>query len=178
MALGIYYLHCCKPPVLHLDRKSANVLLDRHGHAKVCDFGLAYRYEVDGSGKVLGFIEPSGECGSAAMDYLGCAKNEQVLDRADQPCAAYDQGRAIVADLGGSTICEVSRGGRVLNNAQQTAGYIEGFTYTAMQARTPRGARRCTAAHPRPPPPPPPPPPPSPAPRPCPRRRRWRPTWC
>ena len=42
VALGIYYLHCCKPPVLHLDLKSANVLLDRHGHAKVCDFGLAH----------------------------------------------------------------------------------------------------------------------------------------
>ena len=96
----------------------------------------------DGSGKVLGFIEPTGDCGSPAMDYLGCAKNEQVLDRADQPCAAYDQGRAIVADLGGSTICEVSRGGRVMNNAQQTVGYIEGFSYTAMQARTPPSSRR------------------------------------
>ena len=42
VALGLYYLHCCKPPVLHLDLKSANVLLDAHGHAKVCDFGLAH----------------------------------------------------------------------------------------------------------------------------------------
>lgn len=42
VALGIYYLHCCKPPVLHLDLKSANVLLDKHGIAKVCDFGLAH----------------------------------------------------------------------------------------------------------------------------------------
>ena len=42
VALGIYYLHCCKPPVLHLDLKSANVLLDGHGIAKVCDFGLAH----------------------------------------------------------------------------------------------------------------------------------------
>ena len=42
VALGLFYLHCCKPPVLHLDLKSANVLLDAHGHAKVCDFGLAH----------------------------------------------------------------------------------------------------------------------------------------
>lgn len=48
VALGLYYLHCCKPPVLHLDLKSANVLLDRHGHAKVCDFGLAHlKHDVD-----------------------------------------------------------------------------------------------------------------------------------
>ena len=42
VALGIYYLHTSKPPVLHLDLKSANVLLDGHGNAKVCDFGLAH----------------------------------------------------------------------------------------------------------------------------------------
>jgi len=42
VAGGLYYLHCCTPPVLHLDLKSANVLLDGHGNAKVCDFGLAH----------------------------------------------------------------------------------------------------------------------------------------
>ena len=36
VAGGLYYLHCCTPPVLHLDLKSANVLLDEHGVAKVC----------------------------------------------------------------------------------------------------------------------------------------------
>uniref|UniRef100_A0A7S3BNL9 Protein kinase domain-containing protein n=1 Tax=Haptolina ericina TaxID=156174 RepID=A0A7S3BNL9_9EUKA len=46
VALGIYYLHSCRPPVLHLDLKSANVLLDSYGVAKVCDFGLA-RLKMD-----------------------------------------------------------------------------------------------------------------------------------
>lgn len=41
VALGIFYLHSSKPPVLHLDLKSANVLLDDYGKVKVCDFGLA-----------------------------------------------------------------------------------------------------------------------------------------
>ena len=45
MALGIYYLHCFDPPVLHLDLKSANVLLDELGTAKVCDFGLSHTME-------------------------------------------------------------------------------------------------------------------------------------
>lgn len=35
VALGIFYLHSSKPPVLHLDLKSANVLLDEFGVAKV-----------------------------------------------------------------------------------------------------------------------------------------------
>ena len=38
----MYYLHSCKPPILHLDLKSPNVLLDEYGCAKVCDLGLAH----------------------------------------------------------------------------------------------------------------------------------------
>ncbi len=45
MALGIYYLHEFDPPVLHLDLKSANVLIDDAGIAKVCDFGMSHVLE-------------------------------------------------------------------------------------------------------------------------------------
>ena len=42
VALGVYYLHHFDPPILHLDLKSANVLIDEMGTAKVCDFGLSH----------------------------------------------------------------------------------------------------------------------------------------
>jgi serine/threonine protein kinase len=40
MAEGILYLHLNKPPILHRDLKSLNILLDEHMSVKVSDFGL------------------------------------------------------------------------------------------------------------------------------------------
>ncbi|XP_007561766.1 receptor-interacting serine/threonine-protein kinase 3 isoform X2 [Poecilia formosa] len=41
IALGINFLHSISPPVLHLDLKPSNVLLDSDLNAKLTDFGLA-----------------------------------------------------------------------------------------------------------------------------------------
>uniref|UniRef100_A0A3B3VW03 Receptor-interacting serine-threonine kinase 3 n=1 Tax=Poecilia latipinna TaxID=48699 RepID=A0A3B3VW03_9TELE len=41
IALGINFLHSLSPPVLHLDLKPSNVLLDSDLNAKLTDFGLA-----------------------------------------------------------------------------------------------------------------------------------------
>ena len=41
IAYGMTYLHSRKPPLLHRDLKSANILIDGSYRAKITDFGLA-----------------------------------------------------------------------------------------------------------------------------------------
>ena len=41
VALGMNYLHLRRPPILHLDLKSMNVLLSELLHAKIADFGFS-----------------------------------------------------------------------------------------------------------------------------------------
>lgn len=41
IARGMNYLHHCKPPIIHRDLKSSNLLVDKNWTVKVGDFGLS-----------------------------------------------------------------------------------------------------------------------------------------
>ncbi|XP_051254784.1 ankyrin repeat and protein kinase domain-containing protein 1 isoform X1 [Dicentrarchus labrax] len=41
-SIGMNFLHSMKPPLLHLNLKTSNILLDDHLHVKISDFGLIH----------------------------------------------------------------------------------------------------------------------------------------
>ncbi|KAK0595490.1 hypothetical protein LWI29_007183 [Acer saccharum] len=65
-AQGLEYLHYgCKPPRVHRDVKSANILLDNKFQAKIADFGLIRSFPGDGGSHVstvvagtFGYLDP------------------------------------------------------------------------------------------------------------------------
>ncbi|KAG8882330.1 hypothetical protein FRB98_003763 [Tulasnella sp. 332] len=44
---GLKYLHCHEPVMYHGDLKAANILVNREGHAVICDLGLAKALDSD-----------------------------------------------------------------------------------------------------------------------------------
>ncbi|EOA38977.1 hypothetical protein CARUB_v10011410mg [Capsella rubella] len=65
-AQGLEYLHKgCRPPIIHRDVKTANILLDEHFQAKLADFGLSRSLLNEGESHVstvvagtIGYLDP------------------------------------------------------------------------------------------------------------------------
>ncbi|XP_047147987.1 senescence-induced receptor-like serine/threonine-protein kinase [Vigna umbellata] len=69
-ANGLDYLHNgCKPPVIHRDLKTSNILLDENMHAKISDFGVSKTFANDNDTYVTtypagtpGYLDPEFYC--------------------------------------------------------------------------------------------------------------------
>uniref|UniRef100_A0A804I445 Protein kinase domain-containing protein n=1 Tax=Musa acuminata subsp. malaccensis TaxID=214687 RepID=A0A804I445_MUSAM len=66
-ASGLEYLHKgCRPPVIHRDVKTSNILLDHNLEAKIADFGLSKTFQTDANTHVStdvvvgtpGYVDP------------------------------------------------------------------------------------------------------------------------
>ncbi|KAL1199822.1 Serine/threonine-protein kinase-like protein [Cardamine amara subsp. amara] len=68
IAKAVHLLHSQEPPIIHRDIKSANVLMDKNFNAKLGDFGLAIRCNVNDQ-KVKS-TPPAGTMGYLDPDYV------------------------------------------------------------------------------------------------------------
>eukprot|EP01025_Chloroclados_australasicus_P024355 TRINITY_DN2444_c0_g2_i1.p1 TRINITY_DN2444_c0_g2~~TRINITY_DN2444_c0_g2_i1.p1 ORF type:complete len:470 (-),score=52.48 TRINITY_DN2444_c0_g2_i1:1139-2548(-) len=75
VARGMLYLHTRKPPILHLDLKSPNILLDQQWRVKIADFGLS---QIMGKGYISHVGVGSPEWSSPEM-----LRGETVDDKTD-----------------------------------------------------------------------------------------------
>ena len=73
VARGMTYLHSFKPPILHRDLKSLNILVDENWRGKVADFGMT-RFQEDGT---------MTQCGSPLWMAPEMIKNDPYGEAAD-----------------------------------------------------------------------------------------------
>ncbi|XP_021765438.1 putative leucine-rich repeat receptor-like serine/threonine-protein kinase At2g19230 [Chenopodium quinoa] len=66
-AQGLEYMHSgCKPPIVHRDMKTSNILLDENMHAKISDFGISKSFSIESTESGLntkvmgthGYVDP------------------------------------------------------------------------------------------------------------------------
>ncbi|KAJ7400606.1 receptor interacting serine/threonine kinase 4 [Pitangus sulphuratus] len=57
-AVGMNFLHCMSPPLLHLDLKPANILLDAHYHVKCNGLSHSHDISMDGLCGTIAYLPP------------------------------------------------------------------------------------------------------------------------
>ena len=89
---------------------------------------------VDGMGNTLAFIESNGEVGDPGMNYVGKAHSvaHLVVNRDELVIGSFDLGRGCVKDAQGSVVAELNKEGTIKDNAGQSIGAVEGFSYDCM----------------------------------------------
>ncbi|PSC71778.1 serine threonine-kinase [Micractinium conductrix] len=75
VAKGLHYLH--QRRIVHLDLKSANILLSRHGTAKICDIGMA---RVLGNKNYLSMLSGMGTFAWSAPEVLAGKRCTEKVD--------------------------------------------------------------------------------------------------
>jgi len=87
---------------------------------------------LDGAGNTLAYIEVNGEVGDPGMNYVGKAHEQahQVVDHEDKHVGDFDPGRGYIKDGQGSVVAELNKEGVIKDNAGQSIGVVEGFSYS------------------------------------------------
>ncbi|GFR40686.1 hypothetical protein Agub_g1277 [Astrephomene gubernaculifera] len=85
IARGMEYLHGLRPPVVHRDLKTQNLLVDNDLRVKVCDFGLSKYLE----GSYMSTGTYPGTVGWMAPEVMDCERSRKQVD---EKCDVYSFG--------------------------------------------------------------------------------------